>query len=95
MEIRFASGLFEIVEMNMNFKPKPYVVYVRVAPYPNCGFKDEFVGRVGPAENLKEARSMILEDRRAMGDTYGGLIDAPGTKGRTYEVWEASWKKVA
>lgn len=77
-----------------DFNPKPYVVYVRIAEYPNCGFKGEFISRVGPADSVEDAKKKIAEDRRAMGDTMGGLIEAVSTKGRTYEVWKATWEKV-
>lgn len=92
-------GLFENVEMTMQLEkmiqPAPYAVYVEVAPYPNCGFTGTYTSRIGPAKDLDEARRKIADDRKAMGDTMGGLIDPVSTKGRTYRVFKAAaWEEV-
>lgn len=72
--------------------PGKYVVYVEVNK-PLGGTKP-FIGRLGPADNLTTVGKLIQEDKRAMSDTLGGLIDAPGSRHRTYRVFEAVWKEV-
>ena len=83
----------------MNFEkmtlPASFVVYVEIAPYPNCGFAGTFTSRVGPAKTLEEAHRKIADDRKAMGDTMGGLIDPVSTKGRTYRIFKSlGWEEV-
>jgi hypothetical protein len=76
-------------------KPKPYVVYVEISPYPNCGFTDAFTSRIGPAGDLAEVRKLIADDKRAMGDTMGGLIEPVSVRGRKYRVFKATaWEEV-
>jgi hypothetical protein len=88
-----ARGLFEITESTMK-QPRKYHVFVTVAPTKKNGMSKPFTGRVGSADTIEEARKLIDEDRRAMNNTYGGLIDAPGSRGREYQVFEAAWTEI-
>lgn len=74
--------------------PADYAVYVEVSPYPGCGFTEPFTARIGPAKDKADAIKKIAEDRRAMGDTFGGLIDPVSTRGRKYRVFKAAWEEI-
>lgn len=76
--------------------PRPILVTVSIAPSKRNGLTKPIVGaRVGGCNTLEEAREMIAKDRREMSGTLGGLIDAPGTAGRTYRVFQAKWTEVS
>ena len=54
-----------------------------------------YQGLVGNAHSLDEAKKLIEEDKRAMRETYGGLIAPTPTKGREYYIFEnPGWKQV-
>lgn len=74
--------------------PKPYVVYVTVAPDFKRGVKEEYVGRVGPASDMAEAKRLIEDDKQFAGETFSGLIAPADTKGRRYRVFRAEWTEV-
>jgi hypothetical protein len=76
-------------------KPAPISVYVTIPPYPNCGFTEEFTSRVGTCGTEAEIAPMIAKDLRAMGDTFGGLIEPVSTKGRRYRAFRAEWSEIA
>lgn len=77
-------------------KPGDFLVVVTIAEYPNCGFQGTFTIRVGAAKTIEGAQQLIADDRKAMGDTYGGLIPAVSTKGRTYRVFQSKgWDEVS
>jgi hypothetical protein len=76
-------------------KPAPFVVYVEVSPYPNCGVTGTFTSRIGPAKDMADARRKIADDRPAMGDTMGGLIESVSTKGRRDRIFKSlGWEKI-
>lgn len=76
-------------------QPAPYAVYVEVSPYPNCGFTGTFTSRISAARTLEEARAKIADDRKAMGESLGGLIEPVGTKNRTYRIFKSlGWEEV-
>jgi hypothetical protein len=81
--------------MQMAFVPAPYVVYVTVAPTKRNGITKPHTARVGAAGSIKEAQELIADDKKAMGETFGGLIEAPGTTGRAYSIFKANWQAVA
>lgn len=75
--------------------PRPILVTVSIVPNKKNGLMKPIDGaRVGGCNTLEEARALIAKDRREMNDTLGGLIDAPGTAGRTYQVFRAEWTEV-
>lgn len=74
--------------------PAEYAVYVEIAPYPNCGFTGLYTSRVGPAKDKADALRKIANDRKAMGDTMGGLIEPVSTKGRKYRIFKAVWEEI-
>jgi len=90
--------MYAIMAKASTFVPAIYSVYVEVSHYPNCGFKptEKMVGRLGAAKNIEDARKLIANDKRAMGETYGGLIAPTRLTGRTYHIfksvggWEAA-----
>lgn len=79
-----------------SFVPGRFAVYVEVAAYPNCGFRptEKYLARLGPADTKAGVEKLIADDKKAMGETYGGLIEPTRTKGRTYLVFEATFKAV-
>jgi hypothetical protein len=74
--------------------PSPYWVYVTVKPNRSNGLTKTHFMRVGPAASLEDARKLIEEDRRRMGETFGGLISGITCDGRTYHILKADWKHV-
>lgn len=75
-------------------QPAPLVVYCTVAPTERNRLEAPYTHRVGPAFTLEGAKKVIADDKEAMRNTLGGLIDAPGAGGRTYRVFEAKWTEV-
>ncbi len=83
------------MQLEKMIQPAPYAVYVEVAQYPDCGFTGTYTSRLGPAKSLEDAQRKIADDRKAMGDTMGGLIEPVNTKGRTYRIFKsAGWEEV-
>lgn len=79
----------------MAFVPKPYAVYVTITPTKANGIKETMFARVGMAKDVADAKSIIARDKKEMGETYGGMIEAPGVKGRSYQIFKANWQEVA
>jgi hypothetical protein len=78
----------------MAFVPKPYVVYVTITPTKANGLRETMTSRVGPAASIDDAKRIIASDKKAMTETYGNMIEPPGIKGRTYQIFEANWNDV-
>jgi hypothetical protein len=78
----------------MAFVPKPYMVYVTITPTRANGLTKTITSRVGPANSIDDANRLIADDKKEMGETYGGMIEAPGVKGRTYQIFRANWEDV-
>lgn len=74
--------------------PSSYAVFCTVHPNKRNGITEKFTHRVGPAASIEDAREKIANDRKAMRNTFGGLIDAPGDSGRVYQVFKAEWTEV-
>ena len=73
----------------MAFKePKDYVIYCVVDTKPK-----EYVYRVGMANDVKEAKEIILSDSKFAKNSFGGMIEAITTP-RTYRVFHAKWTEV-
>ena len=95
------DGLFETVNqkrkttMSKDWKPPTFTVYCTVAPTKRNSLDKPHTHRVGTTHDAKLIPGMIAEDRRAMCDTFGGLIDAPGASGRTYKAFKAEWTEVS
>lgn len=49
------------------------------------------VTRVAMTMDLREVPKLIEEDRKSMGETFGGLIAPTSTNGRSYRLFRASW----
>jgi hypothetical protein len=78
-----------------NFKgPAPIAVYCTVQPTAANGLTTADTHRVKACNDESEIAAIIEEDRRAMCDTFGGLIDAPGASGRTYRAFRAVWTEL-
>ena len=86
--------------MVRDFKaPPPYQVYVTFTG--NAGWTDKdplkpvrLTSRIGAAHDLNKVQEIIKQDRKAMGETYGGLIEATSTKGRVYRVFKATYTEI-
>ena len=74
--------------------PPPIYVFVTVTPTPKNGLSKPFTSRVGTCHKPGDIAGLIAKDRRAMNDTFGGLIDAPGTSGRSYRAFRAEWTEI-
>jgi hypothetical protein len=75
--------------------PARYYVVVTVNPYPGCGFDKPFTGKVGWANTEMEVKAIIAKDRKAMGETLGGLIAPVQTKNRVYRAFRSmGWEEV-
>lgn len=85
-----------VMAKDTQFMPGRYTVYVEIAAYPNCGFKttEKYISRLGPAASMAGVEKLIADDRKAMGETYGGLIEPTRLKGRTYKIFESTWQEV-
>lgn len=79
----------------MAFMPKPYMVYVTITPTKSNMLRETMFSRVGPAASIDDAKRLIASDKEAMTETYGNMIEAPGVKGRTYQIFKANWEAVA
>lgn len=75
--------------------PAPYRVVCRITPTAKNHISRPMLTGVGAAHTLEEAQQLIVDDRAAMGDTFGGLIEALGTSGRDYRIFRAAgWEDV-
>jgi hypothetical protein len=89
--------MYSIISKDVEFTPARYMVFVEIAYHANCGFKptEKMIGRVGSAKTMEGARKHIEADKKAMGETYGGMIEPIKLKHRTYSIWDAaSWTEV-
>lgn len=75
-------------------RPAPFLILCDVEPTKRNGLSKPFSHIVGFCRERSQIETRIAEDLKAMGETYGGLIEAAGTKGRTYRVYEATWQEV-
>lgn len=89
--------MYSIIAVGDTFVPANYAVFVEVAYHKNCGFKptEKMIGRLGAAKDMAGVEKLIASDKKAMGETYGGLIEPTRTKGRTYIVCKCDgWERV-
>ena len=78
-----------------DFKQPPAIwVYVTLAPDAKKGISKPYTGRVGTCSDEAGVAKIIADDRRAMGETFGGLIAPVSTKGRTYRAFRAEWTEI-
>jgi hypothetical protein len=75
-------------------KPSPIHVYVTIKPTKTNGLKEPYTGRVGLCNDMVEAKRLIASDKAAMGNTFGGLVDAVTTTDRTYRAFKAEWTEI-
>ena len=78
-------------------EPMPYVVYCDTGHILQHGERkgEVFVTRVGPARTIEDAKALIIKDRAAMGETFGGLIAPTDVSKRTYGIFRAlGWEEV-
>lgn len=74
--------------------PPPYYVFVEISPTKKNGLRELYVGRIGTAHDAAGIRKVIADDRRAMGQTFGGLIDPVSLEGRHYRAFRAEWTEL-
>ena len=75
--------------------PGEWVVFVEIYPTARNGVDTPFISRVGNYRTEEGARQGIANDLKAMTNTFGGLIDAPGTSGRTYRIFRSTgWEEI-
>jgi hypothetical protein len=79
----------------MAFMPKPYMIYVTIKPTKRNMLKQTFTQRVRAADSIEDAKQAITDDKRSMNESWGNLIEAPGSEGRTYHIFKANWEAVA
>lgn len=72
-------------------KPAQYAVYVTFT----CeGTKKRLTARIGVANDAAKIPKIIADDKKAMGDTFGGLMAPVSIKGRTYRAFKADWSEL-
>ena len=72
-----------------DFRPARFMVYAIVQPTKKNGLSEQYGARLlGRQDTVDEVRKAIAEDTRARHDTFGGLIDAAGSYGVRYRVFE-------
>lgn len=77
------------------WKPARYRVLCYVTPTKKNHISKPLIIKVGDAKTIMDAEALIAKDRASMNETFGGLLDAPGSSGRHYEIFEAvDWKKL-
>lgn len=81
-------------KMKPFIKPAAYVVYVTVVPTAKNGLREPYTFRVGPAQDLAGVSKVIADDKHAMRNTLGGLIEAGDISGRSYRAFKAVWEEV-
>lgn len=89
--------MYAIVAKESTYVLPEYFVLVSICYYPNCGFKptEKMIGMVGRARSLEQAHKLIADDKKAMGETYGGLIEPVRLKQRTYSIQRSTgWEPV-
>jgi hypothetical protein len=63
--------------------------------YPSNG--EWYTYRAGSAKSLADCHRLIAEEKKAMANTFGGLISAlprKEVKKRTYRIWRAKWTEI-
>lgn len=84
--------MYSIMDAGEIFVPADYAVFVEIVWYKNCGFEkhQKMIARLGGAKTMAGVTKMIAADKKAMGETYGGLIEPTRLKGRTYRVFKTT-----
>jgi hypothetical protein len=92
LEIRPTGSLkIKSEEKTMTFKtPRPIAIFVTIV----AKGSPPYTARIATADNESDIPRLIAEDKRAMGDTFGGLIEAASTKGRSYRAFRAVWTEI-
>lgn len=70
--------------------PAPYRVVCRITPTGRNHISKPMLTTIGGAHSLEEAQQLITDDRAALGETCGGLIEGLGTSGRDYRIFRAT-----
>jgi hypothetical protein len=73
-------------------QPPTYQVYVTYTT--EAEPKQPYTARVATTNDPKKIPTLIADDLRAMGNTFGGLFDPTSTKGRRYRVFKAEWSEM-
>lgn len=75
------------------WQPSEFLVVVHVPA--NAKLKTKACSlRCGSARSVEDARKLIAEEKKSLGQTYGGLIEPTDPAGRRWEIWQATWSKV-
>lgn len=81
--------------MTTRSTPRPYTVAVDIKPNKSNGLNEPlYLQRVGNANTLEDARKLIADDIRQMGETYNGLVAGVSVRGRTYRIFKAEWTEI-
>jgi hypothetical protein len=55
---------------------------------------ETITGRVGTCQHEKDIPALIADDRKAMGESFGGLIEPVSMEGRSYRAFRAEWTEL-
>lgn len=82
------------------FVPSTYLVICHALMTKENGHDGDYVGkynthRVGAAPTIKACKELIDDDLKAMSDTMGGIFSPVSTKGRSYQVFKATWEEIS
>lgn len=77
-----------------NWEPSSFMVYCIVHPTKVNDLDRAYMHRVGVAKTLREVKSVIEDDMKAMINTLGGLIAQNETSCREYRAFEAKWSEL-
>jgi hypothetical protein len=78
-------------------RPPLYSVYVTATPIKKNGRREAYEAyttRLGGTDNETEIKRIIADNEKAMGNSFGGLIDTTPTHRRTYRAFRAEWTEV-
>lgn len=78
-----------------DWTPGSYRVFCYVEPTKKNRLDTPMLQNPGNAFTIEKARELIAEDKAAMSNTFGGLIDASPVEGRHYRIFHAeAWTAV-
>lgn len=77
-----------------DFIPAPFRVIKHIKPTKRNQISKTIIVGIGNAHTIEAAQKIIDDDREAMGNTFGGLIEAPGSDGAVYRIFRAEWSAV-
>jgi hypothetical protein len=75
-------------------RPPVIQVYCTQQPTKKNGMTETMTWRAGVCQDASEVASVITKDRKAMGETFGGLIEPVSLEGRSYRAFRAEWTEI-